>query len=388
LPNKPPEPSPTTENLQVIDLIRALAIGGVLALHFMLTSAAGRPEYHWEEWVWVYFARNGLYGVFLFFVVSGYLITRMIAKSSPNLLKPGLTQFYSRRVGRIFPLWFLIMGFGLLMVYVFPASNRHLEFCFKNHYSLFDRGFWISLCTFTFNWYLAFFQKTPEMMGLHWDVLWSLSIEEQFYLFYPLILLILGTKKNLYLFLFSSIPVFISLFYLISWQGHPVSSESLSNSFCGFSSIALGSLLYLLSEDFRVFFSTHPRVCRLLCLLGGILMTGVYFDSSLADPREDVDGPLLISLGLFIFLLGGLFLKGFESRKWRWIASYGKLSYGLYLLHTTVLYFLWPFFIGLGMNLGFLLFIITSGLVAALSYRYFEKPLNLKIRSLFGPVSK
>jgi peptidoglycan/LPS O-acetylase OafA/YrhL len=371
--------------LQVIDIVRTFSIGSVLAIHYFLSSTARMPGQRWVEWLWVYASRNGFYGVFLFFVVSGFLITRMIDKISLGLNSPDLRAFYTRRAGRILPLLFLVILVGVLTVLWAPIRYRPYGFCYHNPYVRFDGAFWSSIALFWFNWYQAFLQKPSTLMGLHWDVLWSLSIEEQFYIFYPLILVILGTRRRLYLFLGMAVPFFGAVM-LAGLKWLPLHSrEAWTATFDGFSSIALGALLYLLSTDFRSHLGGRKAFCLWLCVLGVAAMGTAFGATSLSDPADQVAGPLLVAAGLFLFLLGGLNLEVFESKKLAFLGWYGRLSYGAYLLHTTVLYWIWNALLGMDMNLGFLLFTGATGLVSVLSYRFYEMPMNQWIRGWLRP---
>jgi peptidoglycan/LPS O-acetylase OafA/YrhL len=68
------------------------------------------------------------------------------------------------------------------------------QFCFRRVDSRFDAPFWFSIPTFTFNWLRILRSNIVGGWGLHWDILWSLAIEEQFYLFYPLLVLLLRPR--------------------------------------------------------------------------------------------------------------------------------------------------------------------------------------------------
>lgn len=371
--------------LQLIDIVRTFSIGSVLAIHYMLASTARTPGYPWVQWLWVYATRNGFYGVFLFFVVSGFLITRMIDKTSPHLNAPDLRSFYARRAARILPLLLLVVVAGLVTILWAPIRYRPYGFCYRNPYAIFNGAFWVSIASFWFNWYQAFLQRPATLMGLHWDVLWSLSIEEQFYIFYPLVLLALGSRRRLYFFLAGIIPLFLA-FLEAGLQWLPLNSrEAWTDSFTGFSSIALGALLYLLSTDFKAFLRARRVFCRWLCVLGFGLMTVAYGLTSMSDPLDQVLGPLMVAVGLFFFLLGGLNLEVFESKKVSFLGWLGRLSYGAYLLHSTVLYWMWHFLSGMDVNLGFLLFAGGTGLVSALSYRFYEMPMNQWVRGILRP---
>jgi len=110
----------------------------------------------------------------------------------------------------------------------------------------------------------------------------------------------------------------------------------------------------------------------------------IYFTTFIFDPVDTLFGPFILSGGLFLFLLGALHLEVFESKRLWGLALPGKVSYGAYLIHPAVLYFLWPLWVGLDTSLGFLAFIFSTIVVAWFSYRFFETPMNRGIRRVLG----
>src|SRR5687768_7788331 len=85
----------------IVDVVRLVSILVVFAVHLRNSPVGLKAESAIAQNVWSYLARNGMYGVFMFFVVSGFLITRTILQRTPELGKLDLRDFYSRRAGRI-----------------------------------------------------------------------------------------------------------------------------------------------------------------------------------------------------------------------------------------------------------------------------------------------
>jgi peptidoglycan/LPS O-acetylase OafA/YrhL len=146
-----------------LDGLRAIAILMVLLSHSGDTP--GAPTHH--------FSSFGYFGVRIFFVISGFLITRLLVMERETTGTVSLKQFYYRRTLRIFPaLWFYL--------FVIAALNARGRITLLSHDLL-------SALTYTVNYHQA----------RSWFVghLWSLSVEEQFYLIWPLIIIALSRRR-------------------------------------------------------------------------------------------------------------------------------------------------------------------------------------------------
>ncbi|HJT23443.1 MAG TPA: acyltransferase [bacterium] len=368
--------------IQIVDMVRAAAILTVLIHHLgfqFITQPS--PSLLWA-FVWYKLWVNGGYGVTIFFVVSGFVITRLIA-SQPRpygLFNPNFRDFYARRAGRILPLLATTCLLGLTVISLFPNPSHPFEYCFKNPQASLNAPFWLSIGTFTFYWYQLLAHSASAHYGLHWDILWSLSIEEQFYFCYPFLLKKLGHERNLRLLLVVLIffpPVFAALhgFYF------PNEATPVLGNLAPFGAIATGCLLFLAVRRFESFLSKNKTVSLVLFLLGLLLFLKAYLHQ---DYKADLGGHILegslITWGIFLFLLGGLHLEFFNSKVWTPLAFPGTLSYGGYLIHPALLYFLWPLLTGMNEFLAFGVFGIATFTVAYPSYRFFEVPVNLWVR--------
>jgi peptidoglycan/LPS O-acetylase OafA/YrhL len=174
-----------TIRIQAVDLARSASILSVMASHFG-NAKLSLPIKN-EVINYFYSTLQRLDGVSIFFVISGFLITRLIAARSGNLFEPDLKNFYSRRFGRIFPLLVLVCLIGVIAIRFFDSTASSYAFCFKNPDNNYGLGLWASIFTFSLNWYRVMVEWTHRMspesfhLGNHFDVLWSLAIEEQFY---------------------------------------------------------------------------------------------------------------------------------------------------------------------------------------------------------------
>ncbi len=372
------------KKIQVVDLVRSVAILVVLAGHLQALFVNHGSKYYALEYLWYKFWLNHGYGVSIFFVVSGFLITRLIALDKPGLFNPDLRSFYFRRIGRLLPLLIWTCIAGVVFSLIANPNTPQFKYCFGNPKVTISFPLLIILSTFSMNWYKVFHANHHLSLGSHWDLLWSLSIEEQFYLFYPLILKRLGNERNLVL-LLVFLVILGPISILIGWRFCPHNNIMIYNSFAAFNLIAMGCLLYLVSERYKNSLLTRPKNSLLFCLSGLFVFLILYLHVYVrGDDDWSLWGNTFIGVGAFFFLLGGLHLSFFEKRFWSFLVVPGKLSYGMYLLHSTVLYFLWPYLLGKNEWVAFLLLAgITIGM-AWLSYHYFEIPSNSWIRKKWG----
>ncbi len=374
------------KRLQVVDLVRAVSILAVLAHHLGLAGITQPSQPYAFALLWFKIWANGPYGVSMFFVISGFVITRLIASGPGGLFHPNYRDFYVRRIGRIIPLLALTCLLGLGVSCLWPSTSPGLEHCIKDPNASFTAFFWTSIITFCFNWYIVLAKPFYlfSSYGLQFSVLWSLSIEEQFYFFYPFLLRLLGQRRNLTVFL----GILIALGPLTLMLGNAIYSnftDFSKNSFASFGLITLGCLLYLTVDLSRDYLSKNRNDCFYLCGTG-LLLIGVTYWHVIVRINYwwNALGQTLIGIGVFFFLLGALHLDFFSSKRWAFMGRLGKLSYGGYLYHPLVLFLLWPFLAGKNEFLAFFIFASATFGLAELSFRFFEIPANLWIRKKLG----
>jgi len=360
----------------LVDLVRSFSILCVLAIH--ADSFFARPQNPVLAWAWNHFQRNGTYGVYLFFLVSGFLITGVIQNNPGGLWNPSLKRFYVQRAGRILPLLLLTVWIGILMLCTpRPPGASYLD-VFRPESGFLSPVAWICLATFTFNWFLAF--QTSVTLGMFWSLLWSLSVEEQFYFLFPPLLKLMRSEKRLSQFMFTIIGVSLGwryLCYAAQWNNRDL---QVFTSLGAFDNIAFGVLLYLAVNRWGPALSQRKIWAAILCIVGLSLIIGVYAATSLNDSRDRVYASTLLAFGLFMFLLGGLQFLFWGGKLWQPFSWPGRYCYSLYLWHPLVLAFIFPIIFQMDAWKALLLFTAITTALAAVSFHLFEKPANQMIR--------
>ncbi len=384
----PPRATPgSLDRILLVDLLRSFAILTVLIHHLGFQFITAPPPTPFLQTLWYRLWINGGYGVTVFFVLSGYVITRLIAQQPRGLFDPDLRDFYSRRAGRILPLLVLTCLAGALML-AFPQPGRPYDYVFKNPQATFDLPFWLSIPSFSLFWFKNLWPGAAPDYGLHWDILWSLSIEEQFYFAYPFILKWLGNEKRLKVFLLLLI-FFPAVFATAHAFYFPRVEVPILGNLAPYGAIATGCFLHLTMRRFDPWLSKRKAVQVAIALGGLVLFLSAFLHQ---DFKADVWGHSVMGLaivgGVFGFLWGGSYLALFRSALWKPLAIPGILCYGGYLLHPALLYFLWPWLTGMDGFLAFFLYAAATFTLAALSYHFYEVPMNRWIRKTFGTPSR
>jgi peptidoglycan/LPS O-acetylase OafA/YrhL len=150
-----------------LDGLRAVSIAGVVWFH----SWWGTPYYATLQRIPV--LREGTFGVDIFFVISGFLITTLLLREEDRYGKISLRDFYVRRALRIWPLYYATIAIYVVILLLFPGHAYSTDSFF--HYLPY-------FLTYTYTWFI-----TPDWPTGTFNLAWTLSTEEQFYAFWPLI---------------------------------------------------------------------------------------------------------------------------------------------------------------------------------------------------------
>ncbi|MES2658230.1 MAG: acyltransferase [Verrucomicrobiota bacterium] len=368
-----PTPGESRRHLPGLDGIRGLAILMVMLSHFIVVGGnlgSGTPVAR--------FLHSGYLGVDLFFVLSGFLITGILidSKSSPNYFR----VFYMRRALRIFPLYYGLLAVSWLTVVFITPQDRPLltgndsmawYWLYASNIGMAVKGEWLA---------------SPTWVGL--GHFWSLAVEEQFYLVWPLVVYLTPVRhlKRLCVVMVIASPfVFMGLSWLMGDRATYVSTLGRLGV------LAAGGWLAIIWREPGAW----PKFKKLLipsAVLSGALLL---LERSVLPVLSFMEPSLALVLGTAMVGLAASGASGplrsdiFESPLLRWL---GKYSYGIYVYHHALkpvwIYFLWDGWItrvfgtGWPATLCYTAAATAASLVLAwLSWKCFEAPvLSLKSR--------
>jgi peptidoglycan/LPS O-acetylase OafA/YrhL len=261
---------------------------------------------------------NGYEAVFVFFVISGFLIASRIIERDGDLGRVDLLRFYRARARRILPL--LVLTLAVLSLLALLGIEGYAPEDGKQTLG----GLLASALTFSFNWYEGRTGWAPA----GWDVLWSLSIEEAFYLGFPLLCLWLPRRLLLGLLLAWALAI-SPLRALV-----PASDEVWWEKayMPGISAIAWGVLTALLARRWR----PAPRDARALAVFGAFCILMVLGWSDLLHRYLFKSVLYALCLGASCLLFAFQASPPAPRRALAWLARMGQLSYELYLSHMFI----------------------------------------------------
>jgi len=365
-------------------------LDGIRAIAFLLVFSV-HTDYVYIGWV----------GVQLFFVLSGFLITDILLRMKDTLRAGGyFKKFYGRRFLRIFPLYY----FYLLIMFIVTAALIFYGYRI-NYMQLYQDQLPYALA-YIYN----FFNASPAYNGESWLVghLWSLSVEEQFYLAWPLLIFLTPKKRLKKLFVGAILagPLFrLAISALYKFQGSvPFLYSDMS------------VVIYVLPFSYLDAFGLGAYITRfeipkarwqffaLLILLPVVGFATTYFSTGdygvstafgfaypLNKDLKQVWGYFYLSylcvLLIYLVVREKLFLRFLDNK---FVSYLGKISYGLYVYHFAIVWFVrrirdFGIHEFVAKPLTLVISAILTYTVASLSYKYLEKPI-LDLKDRFFPL--
>lgn len=348
----------TQPRIPGLDALRALAVFLVLADHSGWVGPFSLPLF------------DGGFGVMLFFVLSGFLITRGLLAELRDHGRIQLGRFYLRRAARLLPVFYAYVLVGLVLL---TLAHRPVPW----------GAIWSS-SVYVVNYYQAFTGAASHYLS-H---CWSLAVEEQFYMLWPLALLLV--HRHIKVTWHGVLALTLALIGCrLAWVAIGASDEYLYRALeTRGDQLALGGLLAcaVASQRVRAQFSRLPaRAWILLACLGLVILSFNVFRGSpfLKYAIGFSIESLVVTLALPLVILaanqaGG---PGFRLLNARWIAWIGRISYGIYLFHPMVLHPVRNILTRLGApaDLAIAISMVAVAVVAHLSFRWFEEPLRQRI---------
>ncbi|SDT59870.1 acyltransferase family protein [Actinoplanes derwentensis] len=343
-----------------LDGIRALSVAAVLAYH---VGTAGGPTV----------LPGGFLGVDVFFVVSGFLITSLLFGEAAKHGRISLRQFYIRRARRLLPAsYLLLITVALLGPTLVPDQVQRLK------------GDIVAAVAYGTNWWLlhqngSYFATDSEKAPLL-NHLWSLAVEEQFYLIWPLFVILLWRTR--WTLLGVTLALITGSTLLATYLYNPFTDPS--RVYFGTDTRAaaplVGAALAIALRPWLWGQTDSPARGRAINLTAAAGVTAVV--TLIALMRDDADflyqgGFLLVAIAAGALVVGvshpsSRLGAALDARPLRWL---GERSYGIYLWH-------WPIFVLLpagGGITGWCWAVVKIGIsiaVAALSYRLVEQPIR------------
>lgn len=343
------------------------------------------------------YLKFGWVGVQLFFVLSGFLITDILLRMKSALgLKAYLYTFYTRRALRILPLYYFFITL-ILLISMYLIGIGYKPFLLGKIYDQVPYAY-----AFIFNFFVSLRDIVPSPLLMH---IWSLSIEEQFYLFWPLIIFLVPEKYTKQLFISGIIvgPAFRLLFHVahaagwFDFMAEPSALAMYTLPFSHIDAFAFGA--YVSRFDI-------PKAVTKFIWTGLILSVAgylsLYVSTGTVGEWSALGYPVTLPnayqfiwaysglnyfFALFIYCVAnkGLWVKALDNP----ILDYlGRISYGLYIYHLPVIWFatrlrdvkgfesITPF------QISIVAFLATL-LISTLSFYVFENPL-IRLKDRFA----
>jgi peptidoglycan/LPS O-acetylase OafA/YrhL len=359
------DPAPSAHKMIQLDALRAFAVLSVLFAHLVSHPPRWLTIFPWAA-----------LGVQLFFVLSGFLITGILLDSRKQV-EAGATrlwmlrQFYMRRFLRIIPLYYAVVLVGWIIRLPGFTETLGWNLTYSTNFYIVLKAGWIDAASH----------------------LWTLSVEEQFYLVWPWIVLFLPSRWLLSAFVGVAVFAIVYRVMMIGWFGPRLSLAPFALFdwrnlllFPNLTSLGAGGLLAIAQRREQ---AGNPRLRRILC-------AGLWFGAPLLvlalswhfPPQSEADriGVMNLAMPLLFMPLIYRAAEGFTgfpgillTRKP--ILYIGRISYGIYMYHLPLQWLInlkcssWLNRLPSAIPHSLVFLVITVGM-AAISWHFFERPIN------------
>lgn len=311
---------------------------------------------------------RGREAVYVFFVLSGFLIIRLLYREVVQKGKINLKSFYLRRILRIYPLYFLILIVGFLY---YKVVLSYMGIPYEADYDM-------SNAVLMFVFFLPNVASTLYQPGGALEILWSIGIEEQFYLLIPPMLFFIKKK-----FFIRFIVILTMVYFAIFASDIFPFLRKFDFLYFYFST---GGLLAVLHERYDLGNKMHKYI--------KIAVLGIFLAYFCTDIFKGIDANLyhFFSMLLFSFVILTLSYSPLINIRNKALNYLGKISYGIYMFHPLVMQLIGLVMLKMVDKVAMsdiTIILLSYGLVFAVtfivshfSYQYFEKPF-LKLKNKF-----
>jgi peptidoglycan/LPS O-acetylase OafA/YrhL len=318
---------------------------------------------------------NGQFGVQIFFAVSGFLITSTALRRWGSLSRVNVKEFYQLRFARIAPLLLLLLAVlsGLHFAHV-------KDFVVSPKTGGLGRAL-IAALTFHIN----LLEARRDYLPASWDILWSLSVEEMFYLFFPLACMLFRRGR------FLVIPLLVFVVLGPFARSHAFNHNPVWREYSylgGMDAIAMGCLTALFVARYRL---SRRVLCMVGCVGAALLVFSLGFSI-----RALIWGLGRNGLSMTVLAVGACMVIAVAAQtQWRTpgvfrpLLKLGQRSYEVYLTHVFLVLGLFDLFVAAGkpmkmVPLLFIAVILLAGVLGELVARGYSEPMNRWLRKRWG----
>lgn len=377
--SEPATPVQQWKRLDGVDLLRGLAIFLVLMNHVNMrlflakvpyTAGMSAQAVHMLFW-------NGQFGVQIFFAISGFLIASIAIQRWGSSSSVNVADFYRLRFARIAPLLLILL-----------AVLSVLHFAHWKDFVVHAKTGGLGQALFAaLTFHVNVLEATRGYLPANWDVLWSLSVEEMFYLFFPLVARFFR-RGTLLISVLLTFVILGPLGRTVLAHGNAVWSEY--SYLGGMDAIALGVLTALLVARARF----SPGVLRVFAGVGVALLAFILGLAS--EPfmwplgRAGLDETFL-AIGTCLIIIAASQTQWRSPRAFVPALLLGRRSYEVYLTHMFVVFAFFDWFVHLGKPVRlvpvlFIVSIVVASLSGDLVARLYSDPMNRLLRRKMGDV--